>query len=72
MIEKLKYLNQALLKKYENNPQKVKTQKIIEKILKEKDCFFKMNIECAYSILRDLEVEENDIRLIYIKLISYQ
>ena len=43
---------------------------LIKKILNEKDCFLKMNIEYAYAILRDLKIPEDQIRNVYLELIS--
>lgn len=47
-----------------------KKQKAIKELLQEENCFFKMPIEVAYAILRDLQVQEADIKKIYSRLIS--
>ena len=39
-------------------------------ILIKKDCFLNMSIEYAYSILRDLQIPENEIKNVYTQLIS--
>lgn len=43
---------------------------IIKKILNTKNAFINMSIEDAYSILRDLEVKDEDIKDIYMELID--
>ena len=45
-------------------------QKIIMNILEDNNCFVKMNIEDAYSILRDLNIKEEEIKETYISLMS--
>ena len=42
--------------------------KLISSILEEDDCFNKMSIETAYSILKDLEVDNID--KVYIELMK--
>lgn len=70
MIEKLKDLNNKLIKYYQNNEEKLKRQILIQKLLNEKGCFFKMKIETAYSILKDLNIPKDDIEKIYLELID--
>ena len=43
---------------------------MIKDILIQKDCFLNMSIEYAYSILRDLQIPENEIKNVYTQLIS--
>ena len=43
---------------------------IIQNILKNDNCFFEMSIEESYAILRDLKVKEEDLKLVYMILIS--
>ncbi len=43
---------------------------VIKKILNKADAFINMDIEYAYSILRDLEVPEEDIKNVYLELID--
>lgn len=69
MIEKLKSINKKLIDLNKNNDKELKKQLLIKKILKEKDCFLKISIEDAYSILRDLKISEEDLKKVYIKLI---
>ena len=44
MIKKLRSLNKSLINKYKNDEMKLKKQLLIEKLLKEDLCFFKMKI----------------------------
>lgn len=69
MIEKLKCINEKLIKLNKNNDEELKKQLLIKKILEEKDCFLKISIEAAYSILRDLKIPEEDLKKVYIELI---
>ena len=70
MIEKLKMIAEKHIEANKENPDELKKYKIIKKILNQKDCFFNISIEYAYSILRDLQIPENEIKNIYIKLIT--
>lgn len=69
MLDKLKEINNRLIKIYQNNSQKLEKQLIIQKILQEEDCFFKMDVELAYSILRDLQIPDEELKKIYLTLI---
>ena len=60
---------QKLIKLNKNNDEELKKQLLIKKILEEKDCFLKISIEDAYSILRDLKISEEDLKKVYIELI---
>ena len=69
MIEKLKSINKKLIDLNKNKNKELKKQLLIKKILEEKDCFLKISIEAAYSILRDLKIPEEDLKKVYIELI---
>lgn len=71
MLNKLRILNKKLLKKYEDNPHELKKQQLIERMLLEEDCFFKINIETAFCILKDLEIPESQLKEVYCQLIPY-
>lgn len=45
---------------------------LISNILKNDNCFFEMSMEDAYSILRDLRVSEQDIKKVYLSLMSIE
>ena len=70
MIEKLKIINEKYIEEYKENSHELKKYELIRKILNEKDCFLKMNIEYAYAILRDLKIPEDKIKKVYFELIS--
>jgi len=70
MIEKLKMITEKYIEVNKENPDELKKYKLIKEILEQKDCFLNMNIEYAYSILRDLQIPEDEIKNIYIKLIE--
>jgi len=71
MIEKLKNITDSLIQLNKNNPTNLKKYELIKEILNKKDCFLNMNIEYAYSILRDLQIPENEIKNVYMQLIWY-
>ena len=48
----------------------LKKYELIRNILNQKDCFLNMRIEYAYSILRDLQIPENEIKNVYTQLIN--
>lgn len=70
MIKKLRELNKNLINKYQDDDDKLKKQLLIEKLLKDDLCFFKIKLETAYSMLSDLGFESNDIDNIYLELID--
>lgn len=45
---------------------------LIKNILEYDKCFFEMDINTAYSILRDLQVKEKDIKTVYQALIRIE
>ena len=70
MLEKLKMLNNKLIELNVNNAENLKKYELIQKILSDDKCFFKMEIEYAYAILRDLGIEESDLKKVYMELID--
>ncbi len=70
MLEKLKMLNNKLIELNVNNVENLKKYELIQKILSDDKCFFKMEIEYAYAILRDLGIEESDLKKVYMELID--
>ena len=69
MIEKLRKINNGLLLLNKNSKEKEKYE-LIAKILEDDQCFFKIDIETSYAILRDLGVKEENLRSIYQELID--
>ena len=70
MLEKLKELNEKLLDLYKDDEINLEKQKLIKEILKEDKFIFKIDIETAYEILRDLSIKEEDLKNVYSKLID--
>ena len=69
MIEKLREINDDILSTTEDTDV-INRHVLIKSILDDDNCFFKMNIEYAYAILRDIGIPENVLRYIYMKLID--
>lgn len=70
MIEKLQSINDNLIELNINDAEKLKKHQLIKKILADNKCFFKIEIEYAYSILRDLGIPEENIKNVYAELID--
>ena len=70
MIEELLKTNEILLDKHKKDPYLHQKHTLIKRLLLEPDCFLKMNISDAYSILRALNIAENDLFSVYQKLIQ--
>ena len=69
MIETLRDINKDLINKYYNNSRKLEKQLMISNFLKHDDCFFRLTIEDAFKVLKDLEITNYEET--YISLISY-
>lgn len=70
MIEKLRQINDKLIELNLNNEKNLKKHQIIKEILSDEKCFFKISIEHAYSILRDLGIKESALKDTYEILID--
>lgn len=70
MIDKLKMITEKHIEANKENAEELKKYKLIKDILNQKDCFLNMNIKYAYSILKDLQIPENEIKNVYTQLIS--
>lgn len=70
MLQKLQHINSKLIEINIDDEVELKKYKLIEKILDDEKCFFKMSIEQAYAILRDLGFKEEDLKDIYMELID--
>ena len=70
MMEKYQDINNKLINYYENihDEKSLKKHLIIRDILKNEDCFFKMSIDEAFSILKDLKIA--NVKQEYQQLIS--
>lgn len=67
MIQKLKAVCDKLISL---NNKEVDKFILIKKILNKKGAFINMDIEYAYSILRDLQVPEENLKEVYLELID--
>lgn len=70
MLNKLRAKNLELEQKYlsQKDDRNVTLQRVISQLLKYDDCFLKMSIEHAYSILRELKVKPDMYEQIYLEL----
>lgn len=69
MIEKLRKINEDILNTSKDESV-LNKNRIIKTIMLDDNCFFKMSIEDAYAILRDLDIPESDVKYIYLKVID--
>lgn len=69
MFEDLKKRVKHLLKNAKT-PEEKQKYALINAIMMNRRCFFEIPMETAYSILKDLEVEEETIKDVYLELIS--
>ncbi len=70
MIDKLIEINEKLLFKYKNDKKLFDKHIFINRILKEENCFKKIDIKTAFSLLKDLGFKEKDLSIIYLQLIK--
>lgn len=70
MLDKLRAKNFELEQKYlsQNDDKNVAIQRVISQLLKDDNCFFKISIERAYALLRELEVKPEMYEKIYLEL----
>ena len=69
MLNELRALNETYIKKA-SNEEELKKQMLIKELLKNDRCFFKISIKDAYSILRDLRIKQDKLKIVYEKLIE--
>ena len=69
MIEKLRKINSDIIIQT-SDEQKKKKHLLIAKLLKDQQCFLKMNIETSYALLRELNIPEEEIKEKYQELID--
>lgn len=70
MVDRLKELNEKLINNYRDDPVNLEKQKLIKEILNEDKFIFKIDIETAYQVLRDLTIKEEDLEKVYSELID--
>ena len=64
MLEKLKEINVKIIEQCSDDEEKSK-QLLIQKILDEDNCFMKMNVDVAYALLRELNIDESIMKETY-------
>ena len=69
MLEQLIEMNNQIINQTIDEEKK-KKHLLIKKILEDKQCFMKMNIETSYAILRELNIPEENLKNIYSNLID--
>ena len=69
MLETLREQNKKLILRYKNDQSKLNKQLLISNIIKNNECFFKLQLEDAYNILKDLEIK--NYKECYKELIAY-
>ena len=69
MLNKLRKINEKLIKLNHDNQKILNKQLLIQKILKEEDCFQKIDVETAFNILKDLQIPQENLKNIYLSLI---
>ncbi len=69
MLEKLKEINVKIIEQCSDDEEKSK-QLLIQKILDEDNCFMKMNVDVAYALLRELNIDESMLKETYLELIN--
>ena len=69
-IEQIKLMNDTTILYLKSIGESTKRNKIINKILEDETCFFKITKEDAITILEDIGVSKNNIETIYSDLIS--
>ncbi len=69
MLEKLKEINVKIIEQCSDDEEKSK-QLLIQKILDEDNCFMKMNVDVAYALLRELNIDDSMLKETYLELIN--
>ena len=69
LIDKLIAENNKIIEET-NDKDKKEKHMLIKKILEDRECFLKMNIETSYALLRELDVPEIALKEVYLELIE--
>ena len=69
MLKFLRDINIKLMNKYEDDPKKLERQLMISNFLRYDDCFFRISVEDAFKILKDLDIMNYEET--YINLVSF-
>ena len=70
MIDRLKVIANKLLESNNIDNAHKERIKVISEILDEDKCFFKMDIDTAFSLLSDLNFSKEEIKILYEELID--
>lgn len=70
MIEKLIEINYRIISSGLEEEEDLKKQLLIQKLLKDKECFFKMDVQTAFSLLSDLKIPNEYLKKVYSELID--
>lgn len=70
-INEIKIMNDTMILYLKKLGMNYRRNEIISKILEDESCFFKMDKEDAYIILKDIGIQNENIDNVYSKLISY-
>ena len=70
-LSELRLINDSNILYLKKINRSYKRNEIIQNILNDETCFFKMNKNAAYMVLHDIGIVDNQIDTIYKKLISY-
>ena len=70
MLNRLRDINDKLINYYKDNNIECEKQLKIKNMLLDDTCFQNIKIEVAYSILRDLKIEEKYLKAVYEQLIT--
>jgi len=70
MRKKLIEMNEVIISNNQDDSDLLKRHLLIRNILNEKNCFLKMSMKEAYSILKDLGLSEEEITLTYVVLLE--
>ena len=69
LIDKLIAENNKIIEET-NDKDKKEKHMLIKKILEDRECFLKMDIETSYALLRELDVPEIALKEVYLELIE--
>lgn len=72
LIDELKVMNYSIIDCLKNKGASVRRNEIIKEILKDETCFFRINKDQAFVILKDLKVSDDKLEDTYQELTSRQ
>lgn len=72
LIDELKVMNYSIIDCLKNKGASVRRNEIIKEILKDETCFFRINKDQAFVILKNLKVSDDKLEDTYLELTSRQ